>query len=71
MELIVMNNLAKAIREKGMTQAQFAEKIGIDQSNVSKLCKQKSFTLQRLQEILEALNETDVSKVIRVVEIKK
>lgn len=71
MELIVINNLAQAIKDRGMNQTQFAEKIRTDQSNVSKLCKQKRFTFERLQEILIALNETDVTKVIRVIEIKK
>lgn len=69
--IIVLNDLANAIRSKGMTQAEFAELIGTDQSTVSKLCKQKRFTLERLQQLLEALNESDVSKIIRVVEIKE
>lgn len=71
MELMVLNNLAKAIKDKGLTQAQFADRLGADQAVVSRMCRQKSFTLQRLQEILVALNETDVSKVVRVVEVKK
>ncbi|MGE7648008.1 helix-turn-helix domain-containing protein [Peribacillus frigoritolerans] len=69
-KLIVINDLANTIRNKGLTQAQFADRLGVDQPTVSKICKQKRYTLERLQEILEALDETDVSKVIRVIEIK-
>ncbi|WP_157796527.1 helix-turn-helix transcriptional regulator [Bacillus sp. FJAT-45037] len=69
MNLIVINNLANAIKNKGMTQAQFADKLGIDQPTVSRLCKQKRYTLKRLQDVMEALNETDVSKIIRVVQV--
>ncbi|WP_018933297.1 helix-turn-helix domain-containing protein [Gracilibacillus lacisalsi] len=68
--VIVLNDLANCIKSKGLTQAEFASMIGTDQSTVSKLCKQKRYTLERLQQLLEALNESDVSKIIRVVEIK-
>nr|WP_259545959.1 helix-turn-helix transcriptional regulator [Heyndrickxia oleronia] len=71
MKMIAVNVLAQTIRSKNYTQAQFAEKLGTDQSTVSKICKQKSFTLERLQQILEALDETDTNKVIRVIEIKE
>ncbi|MCQ6265598.1 helix-turn-helix domain-containing protein [Fictibacillus sp. WQ 8-8] len=70
MKMIVINDLANAIRSKGYTQVQFAEKLGVDQPTVSRMCKQKRYTLERLQEVLEALGETDISKVIRVIEEK-
>jgi transcriptional regulator with XRE-family HTH domain len=70
MKLIVVNDLANAIKNKGFTQQQFAEKLGVDQPTVSKICKQKRYTLERLQEILEALGEPDITKVIRVIVIQ-
>ncbi|WP_225028988.1 helix-turn-helix transcriptional regulator [Xinfangfangia pollutisoli] len=36
-----MSYLAAHIRDAGLTQAQFAETVGVDQATVSKLCRGK------------------------------
>ena len=69
-EIIVVNNLATAIRQRGMTQTQFADRLGVDVSTVSRMCKLKSFTFSRIAQICEALGTNEIESFIRVIEVK-
>jgi transcriptional regulator with XRE-family HTH domain len=69
-EIMIINTLATAIRSRGITQAQFAERMGVDDPTVSRLCKQRSFTFGRLQQICQALGTNEITEFIRVIEVK-
>jgi transcriptional regulator with XRE-family HTH domain len=50
----LIDTLKRELRGRGMTYAQLAARIGMSEASVKRMFSQKNFTLERLEQILEA-----------------
>lgn len=71
MAIIARNNLSQLIRERGMTHQQFADELGLSRTYVSQLCRAQTLSLKKIETLLNALGEDDITKLIEVVRIEE
>lgn len=58
--MLGMSKLSDHLRRSGMTQAQFARALGVDQATVSKLCRRKLQPSLQLAVHIERLTDGEV-----------
>ena len=70
MGLTVKVRLREILKERGMTQAEFAALSGLRTAAVSELCNQMrtSIHVEHIRKVAEALNIRDMNEIIALVE---
>jgi len=64
--ITITNNLQNLIRQKGMTQKQIAEELGMTKGHVSKVVNSAWVSKQMLERFAKVLNVEDANDLIKI-----